>query len=338
MRIHAKRVFGYLLPIEWVILFGLAALLLAALITQDAPMMPGWSWYRSYTLKFLVPFLAGLLIKFYIDTILSLLPKKEGISFFRRIFAPHSNLVYVRTVFQLFVGIYICYNFKFDSLLWHKELYDAYYYRTDQAIAPVLEALKSVQETLFGPPQPYLYMVLFYLLFQISIPLTFLCGRNLFHWLGCAIALNLVLGGMAYTIVPAYGPFIYDVSVDPLLQRYLQITETFRHSNGKPFAPDDYFFVLGAMPSLHASFAVTIGYVMWKLHRGVGMLFLPLVVYHLINACMTRFHYGIDVLVGIMLGTMIIHLTNRIMQYWGEAVAMRSPRSAKRVSPPSPTA
>lgn len=233
-----------------------------------------------------------------------------------------SGIEFIRSFFAYCLCLFLMMNFKLWSLF-SARLWDAEYMAIDHMASPLIARLQTAMQTT-GIVQDHYFSVYLYI-FIAGYTVAAAVGREAFQRALTVSAAIFILGGIAYAIMPAYGPFLYfaQPGVDGFYyetQLYmLNFTERFRASGGTLFNPQDFEAPLGAMPSLHTAHAIAMLLVMWRIHPVLGMLMIPVAAYIVIFAMLTGFHYVVDIVAGILLALLAYWLTNCLTRRWKAA-------------------
>jgi hypothetical protein len=123
------------------------------------------------------------------------------------------------------------------------------------------------------------------------------------------------LGAISYYPFPALGPFIFENGTNPVLtgaQHNMLVAHQMAVMTGPSWlvghGEATLFAGLGAMPSLHAASAYLFLWFAWRHGRILLPTYIPLFVYILVTAVASRWHYLIDIPVGILLAHVSIRL------------------------------
>lgn len=140
----------------------------------------------------------------------------------------------------------------------------------------------------------------------------------------------MVIGAVSYSIAPALGPFIYELHHDSVptgnQKAMYHFYEVFVGSNGQNFDPAYFSAGLAAMPSLHVANAVMFLLCAWRDIRWLAYIYIPLVIFILVESVALRWHYLIDLVPGIFLGWLCFQLAN-----WMVAVQKKPSRLQLKV-------
>lgn len=161
-----------------------------------------------------------------------------------------------------------------------------------------------------------LYDAAFVGMFLVSLVVHLARGRAEFRRVFLASLLVQAAGGCLYLIAPASGPFLYHPSANRALatvqhtfseirhQELLGGVEWLRLNTGRYITCG-----LGAMPSLHAAASFVFLYYAWRHVRWLGIIYTPVFAWILLEAMASRWHYGIDLVAGVMMAYACIALT-----------------------------
>lgn len=215
----------------------------------------------------------------------------------------------------------------FNIKLWIPHInptrYDEFYWKTDQMVRPVVDACIYIRENLFGfvTYESNFYMLSFIGLFYASFLYHAMKTPAYFRTLVVAVLLVQSLGAISYLVAPAVGPFIYEKGVDPIVTPgQIGMLEFYRASvAGGPewlarHGGAEFTAGLAAMPSLHAAGAFLFFLFAWKHGRILVPLYSALLFFILVTSIATRWHYVIDVPIGIALAWGGLRLAERIVR------------------------
>lgn len=202
----------------------------------------------------------------------------------------------------------------FNLKLWaphiNPALWDSLYWDMDGALRPLVEACFAVRRAIAPvvPLESNLYMIAFITMFYISFCYHALRTPQHFRTLFLAALFFQGLGAIAYLLMPALGPFVYEAGVEPLQTgAQAAMLDTWRSN----MAGGDAWLTahggthitagLAAMPSLHAGGSFLFLLFAWRYGRTLVPLYLVLFGYIALNAVASRWHYVIDIPVGMAL-------------------------------------
>lgn len=225
-------------------------------------------------------------------------------------------------VFILFVWtLYFHLNLKLWLPLLNPVLYDELYYAIDRGLQPVVDLFVSLRGfapagwALFDQFYQHGLILMFVLTFGLMAP-----GRHShFSHVFIGLLLTMALGGFAYVIAPAVGPFLYEEGVNGFATLSQADMWTARQQllsgRGDWLAtegPQYFTGGLAAMPSLHIAHAAVMTWYAHKSGHVARWLFLVLSLFIVIESVATRWHYLVDIPAGLAVALVVILLTNRI--------------------------
>lgn len=194
-------------------------------------------------------------------------------------------------------------------------LWDELYWQTDQAIYPLIEFSTYIR-LLVAPLIPLdsnFYMLGFIALFYLSFGYHALRTPSEFRELVIAAMLLQIFGSLAYFVAPALGPFIYEPGVEPpataaqahmmgIWQANSALGSSWLAANGSANLTGG----LAAMPSLHAGGSLLFVVFAWR-HAPRLLWFMgPLFAFITIDALANRWHYVIDLPVGMLVAILAL--------------------------------
>jgi len=233
----------------------------------------------------------------------------------------------VATSFFIALPCYVAILFAhFNIKLWiphiNPVMHDDFYWSTDQAVRPIIDACDYIRVNIFGfiPYESNFYMMAFIALFYTSFLYHAIKTPAYFRTLVVAVLLVQSLGALAYLVAPAIGPFIYEVGVDPTITPgQFNMLEFYRNSvtEGPAWIArhgGTHLTVgLAAMPSLHAAGAFLFFLFAWKHGRILLPLYSIILFFILVTSVASRWHYVIDVPAGIALALLCLRFAERIV-------------------------
>lgn len=234
----------------------------------------------------------------------------------------------VATGFLVAMPCYVTILFAhFNIKLWIPHInpvqFDDFYFAIDQALRPLIDLCIFVRLYLFGfiSYESNFYMTSFIAMFYCSFLYHAIKTPRHFRPLVVAVLLLQSLGGLSYLIAPAIGPFLFERGVDPSISEgQLGMLEIYRQSVA--VGPDwiaqhgsTYFTAgLAAMPSLHAAGAFLFFLFACRHGRILVPLYSIILFFILTTAVASRWHYLIDLPVGMALAWFCIRLSERIVR------------------------
>lgn len=230
---------------------------------------------------------------------------------------------YTAAAFSYGVILITHFNLKLWMSLINPHLWDGLYWQTDQKLRPLVDlayGVHNLAETVL-PEGDHLYLFAFLAMFAGSIIAHSMQSFMVFRKVIFSAMLVHVLGALAYCIMPAVGPFLYEAGANALetaRQQHMYGGYQALAAGGRPWIAaegDTFLFAaIAAMPSLHvASSAVFLHYA-WKHVRWLGAAYVPLFVFIVFEAVATRWHYWADVVVGLGLTALAIAITTAVFR------------------------
>lgn len=222
----------------------------------------------------------------------------------------------------IFIGvIYVHFNMKMWIPVINPALHDQEYFAIDQALRPVVDLFMSLRTGIgqFLPAVDIWYQAAFMAIFVLSF-LAHALGRRLWHYHNMvALLIFEMLGPLAYFIRPAVGPFIYEQGVNKMatdaeLHMY-DVYQQVRDGGAAWIAQHGgQFFAqpLAAMPSLHVGASFIMLYYAVKARLWVAPVTAIAFFWIVIESVASRWHYLIDLPVGLLLAIIAIVATNHL--------------------------
>jgi len=232
-------------------------------------------------------------------------------------------IYYAAAAFAYAVILITHFNIKLWMSLINPRLWDGLYWQTDQMVRPLVDLAFGVHHLADAmlPAGEHLYLFAFLAMFAGSIIVHSMQAFIVFRKVIFAAMLVHVLGALAYCVMPAVGPFLYEPGVNALetaRQQHMHGGYLALAAGGRPWIAAEgsafMFAAVAAMPSLHvASSAVFLHYA-WKHARWLGIAYLPLFVFIMFEAVATRWHYWVDVVAGLALTALAIAITTAVFR------------------------
>ncbi len=213
----------------------------------------------------------------------------------------------------------------FNLKLWaphiNPMLWDELYWQTDTLLRPLVDACYILRQAIAPiiPLESNFYMVAFIAMFYVSFCFHAFRDPQKFRTLFLAALLFQGLGAIAYLIMPALGPFIYEQGVEPAQTLAQQSMLGAWHENVDGGA--DWIAAngathltvgLAAMPSLHTGGSFLFLLFAWRYARVLVPLYILLFAFISIDAVASRWHYLIDLPVGMLLAYCCAWLAERV--------------------------
>jgi hypothetical protein len=232
----------------------------------------------------------------------------------------------IATSFLLALPCYIAIIFAhFNIKLWiphiNPENYDKIYWDMDNIVRPLVDICIYIRRDVlfFIPYESNLYMLSFIALFYISLMYHAIKTPERFRTLVISVLLLQALGALAYLVAPAIGPFLYERGVDPTISDgQFSMLEFYRHSVAEGpswiarHGGANFTVGLAAMPSLHAAGAFLFFLFAWKHGRVLLPLYSFILFFILVTSIASRWHYVIDIPIGIALAWACLWIAERI--------------------------
>ncbi|MBJ7438241.1 MAG: phosphatase PAP2 family protein [Sphingopyxis sp.] len=234
----------------------------------------------------------------------------------------------VATKFLLATPCYVVVLFAhFNIKLWIPHInsvsYDSLYWQTDVWAAPLIfwciEMRKSILWLI--PFEANFYMISFVVLFYCSFLYHAIKTPGQFGKLMVAVLLLQSLGTFAYLIAPAVGPFIFETGINPMVTTGQHAMLDF-HRGSVNHGPDwiaqhggaQFTAGLAAMPSLHSAGAFLFFLFAWQHGKILAPLYSLILLFILVTAVASRWHYLIDVPAGVALAWVAYRLADYLTQ------------------------
>ncbi|HMO76197.1 MAG TPA: phosphatase PAP2 family protein [Sphingopyxis sp.] len=245
----------------------------------------------------------------------------------------------VATSFLIALPCYVVILFAhFNIKLWiphiNPVMVDDFYWATDEMVRPLVDACMAMRTGLFGfiSFSSNFYMISFMALFYVSFLYHAVKTPEHFRTLVVSVLLVQSLGALAYLVAPAIGPFLYEAGVDPTITTgQLSMLQFYENSvaQGPGWIAEhgsaNFTVGLAAMPSLHAAGAFLFFLFAWRHGRILLPLYSIILFFILVTSIASRWHYVIDVPVGIALAWGCVWLAERMV---GKAAPARTPSAA----------
>ncbi len=220
--------------------------------------------------------------------------------------------------FCLGVVMLLAFHIKLWVPLINPRTYDALYEAIDRDCFSWLNPLFAWRGQLHSDLVDHLYFNLFVLLFVCSFIVHYFRTEIEFRRVFLASILVQALGGISYLIAPALGPFIFhpgfNAHVTSVEHELLTIHQALV-AGGPAWLQDNTSLQLaaglGAMPSLHVAAAYVFLYYAQKYCKWLACLYWPIFIWIVFEAMASRWHYGIDLLMGYFLGYGCVFLADR---------------------------
>lgn len=220
-------------------------------------------------------------------------------------------------------------------------LWDGLYWRLDEAARPLVDTCFVLRETLAPliPLESNFYMVGFITMFYLSFCLHALRDTHSFRTLFLAALLFQGMGAIAYVIMPALGPFVFEAGVEPMQTAAQQgMLEAYRANVAEGAAwieangATHLTVGVAAMPSLHTGGSFLFLLFAWRYARVLTPIYVLLFAFIAIDAVASRWHYLIDLPAGVALAWVSAWAAERLNRS-ADAPSTASPSLAPTVDP-----
>ena len=168
-------------------------------------------------------------------------------------------------------------------------LWDDFYWQTDVALRPLIDLCLTLREAIAPliPLDSNFYMTAFIAMFYLSFCLHALRNPRDFRTLFQAALFFQGLGAIAYLIMPALGPFLYETGIEPMqtsAQQSMLAAYRANTAGGAEWIAANgatHLTVgLAAMPSLHTGGSFLFLIFAWRYVRILVPIYLPLFAFH----------------------------------------------------------
>jgi hypothetical protein len=216
--------------------------------------------------------------------------------------------------------LFLHFNFKAWMPLVNATLHDDLYQRIDVAFAPVVSAFLAVRQWV-ASHVPWnvdpAYHTLFVGMFFVSTCVHGLLDtRQGQRELVLGLCLILLLGGMAYWVAPAEGPFLFRDGLNLASQQSQErMHGLFEQVRATGTIPGGYFASPpAAMPSLHIAHALVMTLYAARALRWLLVLYVPVLLWIVVESVASGWHYLIDLPVGALLAIFCMILARRLVR------------------------
>lgn len=278
-----------------------------------------------FRLQFYFPSLdsASFVLRHYLGPVLLpaiALPAVLFVNVRARTWAKAVFLLRLRAVGAFALIVYLHFNLKLWAQLINPQLFDHVYMGIDEQFRVLVNC--AFQFSVFYRSGlayfPHAYHQIFIAMFVLSFLVHGMQSDRLgFDRLLLAVALVLVLGGISYSIAPAFGPFVFEAGDSPesrAIQAVMaSFQQGFRESRGADYDSAYFVSALAAMPSLHLAHALVFLWFALCHARWLGVIYVVPVSFIAVEAVAARWHYLIDLPAGLVVALVAIILANRLI-------------------------
>lgn len=223
--------------------------------------------------------------------------------------------------------------------------YDPLFWRIDEMARPVVDLCMALRIAM-RPLLHYwkgIYLWSFMVMFYLSFGYHAIRTPDAFRKLFLAVIFLQGLGAIGYLLLPAVGPFVYEAGTSATIttaQHDMLALRQMSVAAGPQWLSDNaapnMFAGLGAMPSLHAGFSYLFLWFAWRHGRPLLPTYILIFAYILVTAIASRWHYLIDLPVGIALARAAIAMAYRADRPRTDATA--EPEADEVLALPEPLA
>jgi len=213
----------------------------------------------------------------------------------------------------------------FNIKLWVPHInplyYDDFYLKVDSAFRPVIQFMFVLSQRLdfLIPADSNFYMVGFIGIFYISFCFHAIRTPENFRTVFLSALFFQGLGTLAYIPFPALGPFLFETGINETMTKSQEGMLAFHRaiiSNPPEWltihGPANITAALAAMPSLHAGGSFLFWLLAYKYARILLPLYTFLLFFILISAVTTRWHYLIDLPVGMLIAWISVTFAEKL--------------------------
>lgn len=247
----------------------------------------------------------------------------------------------IATSFLVAISCYAVVVFcHFNIKLWVPHInptnFDIFYYKTDEILRPIVDICIFLRRYIlfFIPYESNFYMTSFMFLFYSSFLYHAIKTPDRFRALVVSVLLLQALGAVAYLVTPAVGPFLFEKGINPTIaDGQSSMLEFYRNSVAEGpgwiarHGGANFTIGLAAMPSLHAAGAFLFFLFAWKYGRFLLPLYSFILFFILVTSIASRWHYVIDVPIGMALAWICLGIGER----FGSLKESRQPNGAPAV-------
>jgi hypothetical protein len=222
----------------------------------------------------------------------------------------------------LLVTVLVHFNLKAWMPLVHSRLFDAELQASDWGFGELVPWFIALRQRLaagfvhvgldLDPLYHHAFVAMFFTSFMAHGALG--SARN-FRRVVLAVSLVLLLGGVLYWVLPAKGPFVFRPSEShDAAQAQQQMAVAFDTFVRTRVPPPGYFTLpLAAMPSLHVAHATLFTALAFRRFPWLGACFLVVLLFILVEAVASGWHYVLDLPVGALLAGACLWLAERLL-------------------------
>lgn len=234
-----------------------------------------------------------------------------------------------------YLALIVHFNIKINVGVWRKTLYDPGLLAIDRWLEQWIGWLSAWHAWVVGF---YDLTLLYGFVFEAMFLLSFIVLRigqseRKFREMFAAIILVNLLGSLGYIVWPSLGPFIADAPTSPYMQAvFAQMYAkyyTYVNSAGLEYTPTFLTQGLAAMPSLHIGNAAVFTYFIWRDKHWWLPLYILMCGFIVVEALYSRFHYFVDLVVGVELAAIAIILALWLYVWYDRTRSHRHPTATR---------
>lgn len=231
----------------------------------------------------------------------------------------------VRLWVVFYLALIVHFNIKINVGVWRKTLYDPGLLAIDRWLEQWISWLSAWHAWVV---RFYDLTLLYGFVFEAMFLLSFIVLRlgqseRRFREMFAAIILVNLLGSLGYIVWPALGPFIADTPTSPHMQAVFSSMYTkyytYVSSAGLNYTPTFLTQGLAAMPSLHMGNAAVFTYFIWRNKPRWLWLYILICAFIAVEALYSRFHYFVDLIVGVEIAAIAIIVAQWLYVWYDRA-------------------
>lgn len=278
-----------------------------------------WFLYSLLGLNFYFAFFGGtnawlavgvcMFMAFCVSILVDNFRKRLSVDvFFKRLY------FFFRSFVLFYLMIVLHFNLKMNAGLIHKSYFDVWLVGSDRMFGWYISGVTIFRDWLNSVLGSWLngvYLFGYLLMFVVAFVAFHLAkGKREVSALLEATILTSMIGSLGYVLMPAVGPLINN------LDMHRENYQLWQNVMATGAAPRGYFFMaLAAMPSLHVAHAVTFTYISKKYFAKLLWFMIPMTVWIFIDAVYLRWHYVLDLIVGVFVAILAIIISERLSVY-----------------------
>jgi hypothetical protein len=225
-------------------------------------------------------------------------------------------LLAFRLVVAFTLIVFLHFNLKLWAQLVNPLRWDVTYQSIDEWFSPILAVVHLLRSpwNALTTHWPYAYHDVFVGMFFVSLATHAAFNRSdrTLSEVTTTVAIILSMGGLAYFLAPALGPFIFEdgsnIEATRIQHDMAAFQGKFIASAGKSFHSGNFIMPLAAMPSLHTAHTFALFFYAWRSLRWLGWIYLPPFLFIIIEAVTAKWHYLIDIPAGLAIAGVAIWL------------------------------